>query len=182
MLSVMHFSHLGVTSACVPQLPPCYRKRLDETVKTFALFPSSKQLFDCDDNCMLSVPLCTSGLHYSRCQSGGRPSHCFSMMFMFHGRTSLLLCHFVTVSCSRVCLLVLSRLHALTLRPLACLGLSPCVCARRSVSVCCPPFLCVGRCERLCHSPKACTPSTLARLLLTGSHLGRSVGEVVDKV
>ena len=49
--------------------------------------------------------------------------------------------------------------RALFARPLACLGLSPCVCARRSVSVCCPPFLCVGRCERLCHSPKACTPS-----------------------
>ena len=42
------------------------------------------------------------------------------------------------------------------------LGLSPFVRARRSVSVCCPLFLCVGRCERLCHSPRACTPSTLS--------------------
>ena len=37
----------------------------------------------------------------------------------FHDRTSLLLCHFVIVSCSRVCLLVVSRLHGLTLRPFA---------------------------------------------------------------
>ena len=56
----------------------------------------------------------------------------------------------------------LCAVRALYARPLACLGLSPFVCARRSVSVCCPLFLCVGRCERLCHSPRACTPSTLS--------------------
>ena len=56
----------------------------------------------------------------------------------------------------------LCAVRALYARPLACLGLSPFVCARRSVSVRCPLFLCVGRCERLCHSPRACTPSTLS--------------------
>ena len=56
------------------------------------------------------------------------------------------------------------------------LGLEP-MCVRAARCPCVVhPFLCVGRCERLCHSPKACTPSTLARQLLTGSHLGRSVG------
>ena len=38
MLSVVHFPHLGFTSASVAQLPPRLRKLLDETVKTFALF------------------------------------------------------------------------------------------------------------------------------------------------
>ena len=33
-------------------------------------FPSCFHLLDCDDNCMLSVPLSTSDLHYCRWQSG----------------------------------------------------------------------------------------------------------------
>ena len=63
-------SHLGFTSAGVAPLSPRFRKLLDETVKTFAVFPSCLQLLDCDDNCMLSDPLSTSDLHYSRWQSG----------------------------------------------------------------------------------------------------------------
>ena len=46
-------------------LPPCSRKLLDETVKTFAVFPSWLCLLDGEDNCMLSVPSSTSDLHYS---------------------------------------------------------------------------------------------------------------------
>ena len=57
-------------SAGVAPLPPCSRKLLDETVKTFAVFPSWLHLLDGEDNCMLSVPLSTSDLHYSRWQSG----------------------------------------------------------------------------------------------------------------
>ena len=39
MLSGVHFTHLGFTSACVAPLPPRFRKLLDETVMTFAVFP-----------------------------------------------------------------------------------------------------------------------------------------------
>ena len=62
--------HLGFTSAGVAPFVTTFRKLLDETVKTFAVFPSCLQLLDCDDNCMLSDPLSTSALHYSRWQSG----------------------------------------------------------------------------------------------------------------
>ena len=57
---------LGFKSAGVA---PCSRKLLDETVKTFAVFPSWLHLLDGEDNCMLSVPLSTSDLHYSSWQS-----------------------------------------------------------------------------------------------------------------
>ena len=56
-------SSLGLFSAGVAPLPPSYRKLLDETVKTFVVFPSRLYLFDGDDNCMLSVPLSTSDQH-----------------------------------------------------------------------------------------------------------------------
>ena len=62
-----HFtSSLVLSSAGVAPLPPCPRKLLDETVKTFAVFPSWLYFLDGEDNCMLSVPLSTSDLHYSR--------------------------------------------------------------------------------------------------------------------
>ena len=51
-------------------LPPCSRKLLDETVKTYAVFPSWLHLLVGEDKCMLSVPLSTSDLHCSRWQSG----------------------------------------------------------------------------------------------------------------
>ena len=58
MQSVVHLPVSGFQkSAGVAPLPPCYRKLLDETVNTFAVFSSCQQLLDCDDNCMLSVPL-----------------------------------------------------------------------------------------------------------------------------
>ena len=66
-----HFSSLlGLSSAGVAPLPPCSRKLLDETVKTFAVFPSWLYFLDGEDNCMLSVPLSTSDLRYSCRQSG----------------------------------------------------------------------------------------------------------------
>ena len=66
-----HFSFsVGLSSAGVAPLPPCSRKLLDETVKTFAAFPSWLHLLDGEDNCMLSVPFTTSDLHYSCWQSG----------------------------------------------------------------------------------------------------------------
>ena len=68
---VRHFSSsLGLSGAGVAPLPPCSRKPLDETVKTFAVFPSWLHLFDGEDKCILSVPLSTSDLHYSCWQSG----------------------------------------------------------------------------------------------------------------
>ena len=52
-----HFSSsLGLSSAAVAPLPPCFRKLLDETVKIFAVFPSRLYLLDGEDNCMVSVP------------------------------------------------------------------------------------------------------------------------------
>ena len=39
ILSVVRFPHLGPTSAGVAPLLPYFRKLLDETVKTFTLFP-----------------------------------------------------------------------------------------------------------------------------------------------
>ena len=76
---------------------------------------------------MLSVPLCTSGLHYSRWKSGGICQVLSTEAFTLfchdvHGFTVELLSFFVTfviVSCSRVCLLVVSRHLGLTLRPFA---------------------------------------------------------------
>ena len=66
-----HFtSSLVLSSVGVAPLPPCPRKLLDETVKTFAVFPSWLHLLDGEDSCMLSVPLSTIDLHYSRWQSG----------------------------------------------------------------------------------------------------------------
>ena len=63
-VGIQHFSSsLGLFSAGVAPLPPSYRKLLDETVKTFVVFPSRLYLFDGDDNCMLSVPLSTSDQH-----------------------------------------------------------------------------------------------------------------------
>ena len=55
--------------AGVAPLPPCSRQLPHETVKTFILFPSCYQFLECYDNCMLSVPLSTGDLHYSRCPS-----------------------------------------------------------------------------------------------------------------
>ena len=61
---------LGFKSAGVAPLPPCSRKNLDETVKTFAVFLSWFHLLGGKENCMFSVPFSTSGLHYSSWQSG----------------------------------------------------------------------------------------------------------------
>ena len=43
---------------------------LNETVMTFAVFPSWMYLLHGDDNCMLSVPFSTSDFHISCWQSG----------------------------------------------------------------------------------------------------------------
>ena len=87
---------------------------------------------------MLSVPLCTSGLHNSRWQSGGICQGMSTVAFTLlchdvHGFTIELLSCFVTfvlLSCSRVCLLVVSRLLGLTLRPSA----PVCSCHRDSLT------------------------------------------------
>ena len=57
-------------SAGVAPLPSCFHKLLDETVKTFAVFPSWMYLLDGEDNFMLSVPFSTCDLHVSCWQSG----------------------------------------------------------------------------------------------------------------
>ena len=74
---------------------------------------------------MLSVPLSTSELHYIRWQSGDICQVLSTGAFTLfrhdvHGFTEDFLSFFVTfvlVSCSRVSLLVVSRLLGLTLRP-----------------------------------------------------------------
>ena len=87
---------------------------------------------------MLSVPLSTSGLHYSIWQSGGICQVLSTGVFTlfchdvswFQGRTSLLLCHFFDSIVLRVCLLDVSRLLGLTLRPFA----PVCSCHRDSLT------------------------------------------------
>ena len=61
---------LGFKRAGVAPLPPCSRKILDETAKTSAVFLSWFHLLGGEDDCMLSVPLSTSDLHYSSWLSG----------------------------------------------------------------------------------------------------------------
>ena len=121
-----HFSYsLWLLSAGVAPLPPRSRKILDETVKTFAVFPSWMYLLDGDDNCMLSVPFSTSDLHFRCWQSANLPSDgCRSfhvtrlriVVFSQRRMLSFLLC--LDVLHTR-CLLHDSRLLGLTLRPSA---------------------------------------------------------------
>ena len=94
MLSEVLSPHLGFTSAGVAPLSPRVRKLLDEIVKTFAVFPSCLQLLDCDDNCVLSVPLSTSDLHYSGeiCQV-----LCFPTCSWYQERFALSFCHFCAI-------------------------------------------------------------------------------------
>ena len=142
MLSVVHFPHLGFTSAGVAPLTPRFCKFLDETVKTFALFslalttsrlrrqmhvvcsvkherPSLQQMAKWR-NLAESARCCPLG-----------PSRCLAMMFMVSLKMFLsFFVTFVIVSCSRVCLLVVSRLLGLTLRPFA----PVCSCHRGSLT------------------------------------------------
>ena len=59
-----------LSSAGVAPLPPSFHKLLNETVTTFAVFPSWMYLLDGEDKCMLSVPFSAGDLHFSRWQSG----------------------------------------------------------------------------------------------------------------
>ena len=116
---------LGFKSARVTPLPSCSRKILDETVKTFAVFLSWLHCLDGEDDCMLSVPLSTSDLHYSSWQSGD------ICHVLFTGACTLL-CHafwfslkgcfffsFSFVVLPTRCLLDVSCLLGLTLLPSA---------------------------------------------------------------
>ena len=100
--------------------------------------PRVKHLLGCDDQCMLSVPLSTNVLHYSRWQSGGSCQvlstgdftlfcHVFDSVM---GILFSLFVTFVLLSCSRVCLLDVSRLLGLTLRHFA----PVCSCHRDSLT------------------------------------------------
>ena len=123
--SLRRFSFsLGFKSAGVAPLPPCSRKLLDETVKTFAVFPSWLHLLDGEDNCMLSVPLSTSDLHYSSWQSGEicqvLSTGAFTLLchaFRFSLKGCSLFFSFVVLPTRR--LLDVSCLLGLTLRPSA---------------------------------------------------------------
>ena len=87
---------------------------------------------------MLSVPLSTSDLHYSRWQSGEicqvLSTGAFTLFcHVVHGIKEDLISSFVIfvlLSCSRVCLLDVSRLLGLTLRPSA----PVCCCHRDSLT------------------------------------------------
>ena len=93
VLSVTHLPLTGSQKCWCGTIATCFRKLLDETVKTVAVFPSCLHLLGCDGNCMLSVPLSTSDLHHSRWQSGeiwqGLSTGAFT-----------LLCHVLLTSCS----------------------------------------------------------------------------------
>ena len=107
-------------------------------MKTISLFPSCSQLLDLDDKCILSVPLSTSGPHYSRWQSGGicqvLSTEAFTLFFHdVPGIKESFLSFFVPSvmeSCSRVCLLVVFRLLGQTVRHFA----SVCSCHRDSLT------------------------------------------------
>ena len=116
-----------LSSAGVAPLPPCSRKLRNETVKTFAFFPSWMHLLDGEDNCMLSVPLSTSDLHKSCWQSGencqGVSAGAFTLLchaFWFSLKGCFSPC-FSFLFCLAVLptfyLLHDSRLFGLTLRP-----------------------------------------------------------------
>ena len=121
-----HFS-LGLRSAGVAPLPPCSRKLLNETVKTFAVFPSWLHLLNGEDNCMLFVPLRTSDLHCSSFQVAKSARWCPPGLsrccathtgFSFKGCSFFFLVVLSRLSCLR-CLLDVSCLFGLTLRPSA---------------------------------------------------------------
>ena len=110
VLSVVHFPLSGI------------QKCSCGTIAT--MFSQASGRDSQEDNCMLSAPLSTIGLHYSRWQGGGICQVLSTEAFTLfchdvHGIKEGLLSFFVTlvlVSCSRVCLLVVSRLLGQTLR------------------------------------------------------------------
>ena len=129
---------------------------LDETVKTFAVFPSWLRLLNGEDNCMLSVPSSTRDLHIN-CWQGGdicqqvandafQVVQLRTVVFLQIRKISFLSSVAVLPTCY---LLHDSRLLGLTLRPS-----DPVCCYRVSwtrgalSSIICPPFgsSCVGTC------------------------------------
>ena len=113
---------LELSSAGVAPLPPSYHKLLNETVTTFAVFPSCMYLLDGEDNDMLSVPISTSDLPGGGCR-------CFHVVWLrivvFFQRRVLSLLFCLVVLPAR-CVLDDPRLFGLTLRPTA-----PVCCCRR---------------------------------------------------
>ena len=87
ILCVTFSFSLELSSAGVAPLPPSFHKLLNETVTTFAVFPSWMYLLDGDDNCMLSVPFNTSGLYFSCWQSGENCQAVAAGAFMLLGYT-----------------------------------------------------------------------------------------------
>ena len=91
-----------------------------------SFFPSCSQLLEWDEKCILSVLLSTSGFslqQISKWRNLPGVVHLGLHVVLpwcswFHGNFSLFVT-FGIVSCSRVCLLVVSRLLGLTLRPFA---------------------------------------------------------------
>ena len=98
--------------------------------------PRVQHFLGCDDKCTLSVPLSTNDLNISRWQSGGvcqvLSTGDFTLFcHVFDGPVGVLFfVTFVLLSCSRVCLLDVSRHFGLTLRQSA----PVCSCHRDSQS------------------------------------------------
>ena len=102
-----------------------YRGRGSQSLR---LLLRAKHFLGCDDKCMLSVPSSTNDFYNSRWQSGGicqvLSTGAFSLsvhacLLPPHVRKYVFSTFFVTsvrLSCSRVCLLDVSRLLNLTLR------------------------------------------------------------------
>ena len=111
-------------------LPPRFRNFLNEAVKAITLLPRVHNFSIVTTNAQLSVLLSMSDLHYSRWQSGEICQVLFTGAFtlfchVVHGFKEDLISSFVTfvlVSCSRVCLLDVSRLLGMTLRHFAPVG------------------------------------------------------------
>ena len=132
------FSTSWFRQCCVAPLPPRFRNFLNEAVKSITLLPRVHNFSIVTTDAQLSVLLSTSDLHHCRWQSGEicqvlSTGACTLFCHVVHGFKEDFISFFVTfvlVSCSRVCLLYVSRLLGLILRHFA----PVCSCRRDSLT------------------------------------------------
>ena len=119
VLSETHFPSSGIQSAGVAPLPPCFRKFVDGTVKTVAVFPSV---------CTLPIVTTIARCPYARAiftTAGGKVAKSARRCALGPSRWYHVLvipmtdCSLSFLSCPRVCLLDVCCLLGLTLRPSA---------------------------------------------------------------
>ena len=133
MLSVMHFLFPGALKCWSGTIATTLLQTSGRDSQDFRCFSLVLLSSLFNDKCMLSVPLSTSDLHYSRWQSGEiwweLPIGAFTL-FCHVFMVSMKVCSPFFLSCPRVCLLDVSCLLGLTLRPSA----HVCCCHRDSLT------------------------------------------------